>query len=346
MAGGGAAPGGHDGDMKLRNPIPIALIAVVTTTGAASAQTLSDGALESLYQANRSAELQRAAQQRLAAAPEDAQAVLALALVALDRNDAALRRDALERARACAERQPRSQPCHFAHGTLLGVQAMSEGMFAAARSIGTVREALTTAHALEPAWYPGRSALLEFHALAPGMMGGSTAKAAELAAAAPRPEQAAALKARLLLGDKKAAEALALLQPLLPVAEPALRADVVQWGTQAGLGLVNDGQAAKAQAWFEQLVRAHADESAGPYGLARVKGELGDWAAVPPLLQAAARLKGAERWPLDYRLGIAQQQLGQTEAARASLQRFIDAGRGQKNSLEDAKKRLAALAPR
>lgn len=314
---------------------------------AAPAQTLADAALEALYRADRAAELQRAAKERLAAQPDDAQAVLALALAALERNEPAVRRDALDKARGCAERQPRAQPCHYAHGVLLGAQAMSEGMFAAARSAGTVREALATAHTLEPAWYPGRSAMVEFYAIAPGMMGGSAAKAAELAAAAPRPEQQAALQARLQLTDRsKLADVLPRLLALLPVAEPALRADVLEWGSQAGLGLINDGQAAKAQAWFERVMRDHPDESAGPFGLARVKGELGDWAAVAPLLERARGLRGARQWPIDYRLGLAQLQLGQRDAARASLQRFVDGGRGQKASMDDARKRLAELAPR
>jgi hypothetical protein len=313
---------------------------------AAPAQMLADAALEALYQADRSAELQRAAQQRLAAQPDDAQAVLALALATLERNDAA-RREALDKARGCAERQPRAHACHYALGVLLGVQAMSEGLFAAARSAGTVREALGTAHALDPSWYPGRSALVEFHVLAPAMMGGSRAKAAELAAAAPRPEQRAALQARLQMAERsRLADALPHLLALLPVAEPTLRDDVLQWGSQAGLGLVNDGQAARAQAWFERVMREHPEESVGPFGLARVKGELGDWAGVPPLLERAARQRGARQWPIDYRLGLAQLQLGQRDAARASLQRFVDAGRGQKPSLEDARKRLAELGTR
>lgn len=324
----------------------IAALAGLALAAGAGAQMLSDPALGPLYEADRTAELERGARERLAARPDDAQAVLALALAAMERTDDTLRRDALERARGCAKRQPQAQPCHYAHGMLLGVQAMSEGMFAAARSAGTVREALTAAHGLDPAWYPGRSALLEFHAMAPGFMGGSTARAAELAATAPRPEQVAALQARLLLGERKPAEALPRLLALLPVADPALRGDVLQWGTQAGLGLVNDGKAAQAQAWFERLAREHPEESAGPYGLARVRGELGDWAAVPALLERAGRLRGASQWPIDYRLGIAQQQLGQREAARASLQRFVDAGRGQKASLEDARKRLTELGGR
>ncbi len=330
---------------RFHGPALVVAALLLAAAVPAPAQMLADPELEALYRAQRPAELQRVARLRLAAAPDDSDAVLALALAALERDDASARKEALDSARACTARQPRAQPCHYAHGTLLGVQAMNDGLLAAARSAGTVREALETAYALNPAWYPGRSALLEFHVLAPGFMGGSTAKAAELAQAAPRPEQAAALRARVLLGDKQWTQGLALLLPLLPVADAAMRDDVIQWGSQAGLALVNDGLAAQAQPWFERLQREHADHAAGPYGLARVKGELGDWAGALALLERAGALKGAAAWPLDYRIGIALQQLGRADAARAALRRFVDAGTGQKAALEDARKRLATLAP-
>jgi len=46
---------------------------------------------------------------------------------------------------------------------------------------------------------------------------------------------------------------------------------------------------------------------------------------------------------LAWRVGISLQELGRTDAARASFQRFVAAGKGQKASLDDAKKRLAQL---
>jgi hypothetical protein len=333
---------------SLRALQPLAAALLLATAPLLQAQTLRDAALETLYTSERNTELQRLASQRLAAQPDDTQALLALSLVAMERDDAALRRDVINRARGCAEKLPQAAECHYAHGVLLGVQAMNDGMFAAARSMGTVRDALAKAHELDPAWYPGRSALQAFHVLAPGMMGGNKDRAAELARSAPRPEQAAALQARMRLAEEKPAEALALLQPLLPVADPALRADVVQWGTQAGLTIVNRTPTppllAQAQAFFERLSREHAEDSSGPYGLSRVKGEQGDWAASLALLERSAGLRGASRWPLAYRTGIAQQQLGQLDAARASYKRFVDAGKGQKAALEDARKRLEALS--
>ena len=307
------------------------------------AQTLKDPALEALYVADRGAELQRVANQRLASQPDDAQAVLALALVALERDDAAVRRQALARAEACADKQPRAAPCQYAHGVLLGMQAMSEGMLKAARSAGTVQSALTAAHEIDPAWYPGRSALMEFYLAAPAMLGGSTAKAIELARSAPRPEQVSALQGRVAMEDRRFDAAVAAFVALPSNIEAALAADVRGWGMQAGLGLVNSRRAAQAQPCFERQLLERPGHGADIYGLARVKGELGDWAEALRLYKLAAGLKGAVERPVDYRIGIAQQQMGRADAAKASFTRFIASGKGQKASRDDARKRLERL---
>ena len=319
------------------------VLSLCCSVAPALAQTLKDPALEALYVAERHEELQRQASQRLAAQPDDAQAVLALTLAALERDDRAARTQALARAEACVQSQPRAAACHYAHGVLLGLTAASEGMMKMARSAGTVKEALTTAHELDPAWYPARSALIEFHTLAPGVMGGSSSKAAELAKSAPRPEQVNALTARLALADKRFDAAVQAFNKLPSPLEPALAADVRSWGTQAGLGAVNAGQLAGAQGFFERLLREQPGQAAGAYGLARVRGEQSDWAEALRLYTRALELKGAADWPLLYRMGIAQQQLGQTDAAKASYTRFIAAGKGQKSSLADAQKRLEQL---
>ncbi len=311
--------------------------------GGAQAQMLKDPALEALYVASRTDDLQRAAAQRLAAQPDDAQAVLGLALAALERDDAAARRAAIGRAEACIEKQPRAAPCQYALGVVLGIQAMSEGMFKAARSVGTIRDALVQANELEPGWYPARSALVEFYLLAPGMMGGSTAKAVELAHAAPRPEQARALEARIAMHDGKAEAAVQALLALPAGLARELAADVNAWGSQAGLGLINAGHAAKAQPLLERLQREHPGEANAAYALARARGEAGAHAEALRLYEQALGLKGAPAWPLHYRIGITQQQLGRPEAARASYARYIAAGKGQKSSLEDARKRLEQL---
>ncbi len=315
-------------------------LAVLST---ARAQTFKDPALEALYVAEKTAELQRVSLARVAAQPEDAQAVLGLALTALQRDDAPTRLAAIQRAQACLEKQAQAAPCHYALGVVMGVQAMSEGMFKMARSAGTVKEALTQAQALEPGWYAARSALVEFYLEAPGMMGGSASKAAELARAAPRPAQVKVLEARVALADKQFEAALQGLQALPPGAEAEVQSDARGWAVQAGMGLVNSGQAAKAQPHFERLTREHADFAGPFYGLARARGEQGAHEDALRLYEQAQKLKGAGQWPLLYRIGMSQQQLGRKDEARASFKKYVALGKGPSSLLSDAKKRLDEL---
>ena len=330
---------------RTRHPMPLAALTLLGSlvATAASAQTFKDPALEALYTAERPDELQRVSAARLAAQPDDAQAVLGVALVALERNDAAARLAAIQRAEACIEKQARAAPCHYALGAVTGVQAMSEGMFKMARSAGAVKESLMLAHTLEPGWYTARSALVEFYLLLPGMMGGSTSKAAELARQAPQPGQAKALEGRVALADKQYEAAIQTLLALPPGTEAAAVSDARNWAVQAGMGLVNAGQAARAQPLFERMTREQAD-SAGPfYGLARARGEQGAHEDALKLYEQAQKLKGAGQWPLHYRIGMSLQQLGRKDEARAAYKRFIDAGKGPSTLIADARKRLAEL---
>ena len=330
------------------NPTPsISILAMCLGLGLATpgaqAQMFKDAALEALHVAGKSSELQRLATQRLAVQTDDVQAVLALAVTALAGADSGPRQSALARAEACVQRIPQAAACHYALGTVLGVQAMSEGLLKAARSAGTIKTALMQAQALEPAWYTARSALVEFYLVAPGMMGGSTAKAAELAASASLPEQTRALQARVALQDGKAETALSSLTTLLTVPDQELADDVRQWGAQAAFSLVNNGQATKAQAFFERLTKDRPGHAVGPYGLARVRTEAGAFDEAVKLFESSATLKGADTLPIDYRLGIALQQAGRNDAARLAYKSFVATGKGQKSSLEDARKRLEQL---
>lgn len=324
-------------------PTTLALLAACLALPAAQAQMFKDAGLQALYDAERHDELQRVALQRVGARPDDAQAVLGLAMTALQRNEAPARLAAIQRAEACIERQPRAAPCHYALGTVLGVQAMSEGLFKAARSAGTVRGALGTALEIDPEAYPPRAALVEFYLLAPTVMGGSAERAAELSRAAPTPEQVRALQARIALGERKFEQGLQLLAALPALLPPELAEDVRAWAVQCALGLANSGQSAKAQPAIEKLRREHAAHAGPAYALARLRGEQGAHEEALQLYAQAALLRGADLYPLPYRIGIAQQALGRTEAARAALQRYVAAGRGQKAALEDARKRLAQL---
>lgn len=253
------------------------------------------------------------------------------------------RRTAIGHAEECLRQQPQAAACHYALGVVLGAQAMSEGMLMAARSAGTVKTAQTQAQALEPNWYPARSALMEFYLLAPGLMGGSSSRAAELARAALKPEQARALQARVDLQEAKLESVLATLTPLLAAADAEVAEDAAQWGFQAASGLINDGKANLAVPFLERLQRQRPTSAAGPYGLARVRAAASAYEEAVKLYELSAGAKDAALLPVDYRLGIALETLGRKKAAKVAYSRFLAAGRGFKGSRDDAKKRLESL---
>lgn len=326
--------------------LALLLAAVAAWPGAARGQMLKDGALDALFAAGRFDELERQARQRLGAGRDDPQAVLAWALVALQSGDVPRLRPALEAADACVARQPQNAACQYAAGALLGVHSGSEGLLKLAASAGRVRDSLAAALSAEPGWYAARSALVEYHVLVPVIAGGSMARARELAQAAARPEQARALGARIALGDKRPEEALqtlAAIDAATLATDSALAADVRQWARAAAFTLVNNGQAERARGWFERLVRERPDDPVGPFGLGRVAAEGGAHERAVALFQQAARLPQADPLPIDYRLGLSQLALGQTDAARASLKRFVAAGRGSSRTLDDARRRLEQL---
>jgi len=321
----------------------IALIACLAAP-LAQAQVFSEPALEALYRAEKHAELDRIAQQRLAAKADDRQAVLAAALVSQHpAGTPAQRLAAIQRAEACVELQPRAHECHYALGSTLGVHAMTEGLMTMAGSVGRVRSELAEALALAPQWYPARSAMVSFYVLAPGLLGGSRDKARDTAQGAATPDQARALQAFVLMNDDKPEAALQAFEAIRPGADPTLDDDVRQWAHNAGFMLLNAGQAARARSWFERAVRDRPADATALYGLGRVQADSGAHADALGWFERAAKGSGADALPLDYRIGISQQALGQLAAARAAFTRFVSAGKGPKKSLDDARRRLQSL---
>lgn len=318
-------------------------LALATAAGAATAQPFTDPAFNALYAADKLDEMEQLARQRLAQRGDDEQAVLAQALVAMTSGDGKQRQAAIQQAETCLQGKPDAAPCHYALGSVLAVHAMSQGVMKVVASVGRVKHSLERAVALAPQWYLGRGALVEFYAQAPSVAGGSVDKARAVARAAPVPDQARVLEARIAVKEDQFDHALALLAEVKPGQDAALDADLRQWWLAAGIGLLGDGKADAARAAFERLARAQPQQAAGPYGLGRLASDTGAPAEAIKRFEQSAKLKGADRLPLDYRIGLAQQALGHNDEARASYDRFVASGRGSPKSLEDAKKRRAQL---
>jgi len=312
----------------------------------AQAQTLRDPTWDQLLEQERHAELDTQARERLKAQAADPQATLAVAMVAMAQGPASRAETVLPLAEACLAAQPQAAECHYAKGALMGVQALTGGMFKAMRLASGIRESFEKAVALQPDSFNHRAALMQFYLAAPSIAGGGVDKARDLASAAEarQPEQAKCLRALLAVQAEKWDEAEALLWSVQPGNDTALRSMVYSGLGQIAIQHLNEKKPQKAQPLLDRLLKAEPGRALATYALGRLKAETG---ALPDALRhytQARSLRGHSQLPLDYREALVWLLLGDTAKAKPLLQRFVDAGRGGAKNLDDAKDKLAKLS--
>ena len=323
------------------------LIGSLATTAAlpARAQSLRDPAWESLLENERFADLEAQARTRLKAEPGDPQATLALAFAVLTDGQPLAVDTAVPLAETCVARHADAGECHYALGMLVGVQALRASMFKAMSLAGRVRESFEKAVALQPDAFNPRLALMQYYLAAPSIAGGGTDKARDLikATEARQPEQARCLRALLALSDEKWDEAERLLWAVQPGTDNALRSAVYGNLGQVAIQRLNAKQAPQAQSLLEKLLQVDPSRALAAYALGRVKAETGAPQEALRYYTQARTLRGQANLPIDYREALAWLLLGDHPKAKALLQRFVNAGRGNPKALEDAKAQLAKL---
>ena len=300
---------------------------------------------QSLLDAGKTDELERLAQSRLKQQPEDSQGLVALALTSLDGADGKRMDGAVRSMQQCVERQPKEAICHYALGSVMGVQAMSGGMFKAMTLTGKIKDSLTRALEIDASFFEARSALQQFYLMVPGVAGGSVAKAQALETEIrnSQPEHAKLLRARVAMQENHMADAERELLSVKAGNDTTLQADLRQSWTSLGMYFSREKQFAKAKAWFEQLEREQPKQAMGAYGLGRVALDMGQPDEALRQFERARALEGADTLPLDYRQGIAYQDKGDKPQAKAALTRFVASKRASPRNIEDARKRLADI---
>ncbi|MBV8036575.1 tetratricopeptide repeat protein [Roseateles sp.] len=321
-------------------PLTLALCA-----GAAQADLLKDPQWQAWLDAGKTAELGRAAQARAKAQPDDDQAAVALALVAIDDNDAARLEASLPALQACADKRPQAI-CSYALGRVYGQQAITASVFKMPGLASRTKENFVKAVEQDPLLFEARSALAQFYLIAPGFAGGSVAKARELAAEAQarQPEQAKLVRFLVAAQDKDWSGAERELAGVKAGEDRALQRELRNGWMRLGAELMEQKSFAKARTVFETVQRDSPQHAAGPYGLARVAIETQQPDEALRLLERCRALEGADRYPLDQRLGQALIAKGDKAGAKAALERFMQNKRANPRNLEDAKKLLASLA--
>lgn len=323
-------------------------IALALLTGAATADVLKDPQWQAWLEAGKTAELTRAAQARAKAQPDDEQASVALALAAAEDNDAARLEASIAPLQACVDKRPSSANvaiCSYALGRVYGQQAMTASVFKMPGLASKTKDQFVKAVELDPTLFEARFGLTQFYLMAPGFAGGSTAKARELAAEVQsrQPEQAKLLRALVAMNDKDWAGAERELGGVKAGDDQTLQRELRGAWTRVGFEHMEQKNFAKARGVFEALQRDYPAHAAGPYGLGRTALEQGQADDAIKSLERARGLEGAERMPIDHRLGQALIAKGDKAGAKLALERFVQNKRANPRNVEDAKKRLAEL---
>ncbi|WP_457353150.1 tetratricopeptide repeat protein [Roseateles sp. P5_D6] len=317
-------------------PLALAMIA-----GAAQADLLKDPQWQAWLDAGKTADLARAAK----AKGDDDQAAVALALAAVDDNDAARLEASLPALQACTDKRPQAV-CSYALGRVYGQQAMTASVFKMPGLATKTKEQFAKAVELDPQLFEARSGLTQFYLMAPGFAGGSVPKAKELAAEVQsrQPEQAKVLRAMLAMNDKDWAGAERELASAKPGDDRTVARELRGQWTRLGFEFMEQKNLPKARGVFEALQRDYPGHAAGPYGLGRVLTEQGQLDEAVKAFERARALEGAERMPIDHRLGQALIAKGDKAGARAALERFVQNKRANPRNVDEAKKLLAGLA--
>jgi len=294
--------------------MPVSLLVV----GCGAAHAVPTEPIERSAHEKRHGEANRTLEARLARNANDPAALAALVDLHIARGGP----DDLPQARAAAERcalaNPDNSRCAEALGNALTAQSNAGGMFDFVRNARATRDAFERALRFDPLNYRARVSLMRFYLDTPFFLGGSEARARELATETQRtdPDLTRLMRAMCAFDDGKLGDA----------EEHILAADLRDYelvqGSQHALLLalanahLDAGRHAQSGRLFRELSRLLPSSERGPYGLglvARAQGRLAEAAAQ---LERAAAI--APR-PYVYKA------LGEVQEARREWQRAIAA---------------------
>ncbi len=321
-----------------RPAILLQILCFMTTAAFAS----TDDQLSTLLKKREYGQVDKLARERLRVNGVDEQAYNFVAIAALS-GDASMREDAIPLIKSCTEKLPKSGRCQHRLGQLYGVAAMSGGMMAAVKYGSQIKDLFQKAVELDPANFEARRDLTQFYLQAPGIAGGSMAKAEEQVAAHAKVN---AQQARLLELDvriyRKEWDAAEQLLAGLGSTDDASRAAQRAAMANFGFALINSNEPARARKHFERSIAQQADYAPYHFGLGRALLEAKQVDAAIVSLERSTQLDPAIG--SQYRLGIAYQLKGDKLRAISNLEAFLDVKPPRTGkAADDARQRLEVL---
>lgn len=294
--------------------------------------------------AKKFAEVEQAASAKLAADPKHADALIARVDLIVAQGQEARLEEGLKLAEQCIAAHPQKSECHEALGNVLGTKAMMGGMVSAIGFATKIRDAYKKAVELDSNNLDARFSLLSYYQQAPGIVGGGSGKAKDLAADTGKvnPEAGKLMQAAIELADEEFAKAEALALSANPAGLEALtdaqRSTLISVATQ----YARNKKFGDAQRVFSDIEKRFPDSYWGTYGQARVLQEQGKHQEALPLLARALGVEAAAH--IHYRLAQSLQATSDKGRAIAAYEKALGFKPGLSKKLRsDAEDQLKTL---
>jgi tetratricopeptide (TPR) repeat protein len=276
-----------------------------------------------LIKAKKFAEAERAIAAKLAADPNQVDALVAKTDLILSEGKDGRLDEAAKVAEQCIAANPKRSECHEALGNVLGTKAQKGGIMSAMGYVGKIRDSFKEAVALDANNQSARFALMQFYLQAPGVVGGGTGKVKDLITETAKTSSSAAALMQAFLDmqedrlDRAIKGALAVDttgQDVLARQQRNVLSNIAQYW-------VGEKKFAEADRVFHELVQRFPESSIGYYGQGRVLQEQGKPKEALVLLEKASSLDISAITL--YRIAKAHQELGNKSEALKSYEKAL-----------------------
>ena len=299
---------------------------------------------DALIKAKKYTEVERAVAAKLAADPNNADALIARTeLIRIEGKENRLD-EASKLADQCIAAHPKNSECHEALGNILGTKAMRGGIMSAMGYVGKIRDAFQKSIELNPKNFSARSALLEFYLQAPSMFGGGSGKAKNLVieTTAVNPIAGTLLQATLDLSEEKFDRVETAVLTANTSGIEAL-ADI-QRNLLSNLGhaYVNAKRYSDGERIFREFTQRYPDKAAGFYGMGKTLQEQGKNKEAIPYFEKSIVIEASAF--AYYRVAKAWQAVSEKTKAIVAFEKALSlTPELSKKTKSDAQDQLKAL---
>jgi tetratricopeptide (TPR) repeat protein len=298
--------------------VPLILLASLLSFQAASAHEFS-----ALLKAKKYGEAEKAATARLAADPNNADALTTKAHLILIEGKESRLDEGIKLTEQCVAAHPKHSECYEMRGNVMGTKAQKAGVLSAMGYIGTIRDSFKRAVELDPNNFGARTSLLQFYLQAPSMVGGGMGKAKDFAAETRKVNAAAGalLQATIELSEKEYDRAAATALSVDASGNDTLASQQRSVMTSVGHAMINEKKYAEAEKIFREEIKRYAESPQGYFGLGKTLQESGKAKDALPWLEKANSVEASAA--AFYRIGKSWQALGDKTKAIGAYERSL-----------------------